>query len=91
MHNVSAFALLHLSTILQSGRSMVVGHVLTVHTCSFLTPLALFMTYGTLASSRLSSCKQQTAANFWDMMRLNTPDDTYMETYSISGITFKKF
>ena len=35
-HNVSAFALLHPPTILQSGRSMVVGHVLMVHTCSFM-------------------------------------------------------
>ena len=32
-HNVSAFALVHL---LQLGRSMVVGHVLMVHTCSFM-------------------------------------------------------
>ena len=36
MLNVTAFALLHLPTILQSGRSMVVGDVLTVHTCSFM-------------------------------------------------------
>ena len=43
MHIVSVFALLHTPTIdyrhiiqLKSGRSMVVGHVLTVHTCSFM-------------------------------------------------------
>ena len=46
-HIVSAFTLLHIPTIhyihiiqlyntTESGRSMVVGHVLTVHTCSFM-------------------------------------------------------
>ena len=45
-HSVSAFALLH---ILQSGRSVVVGHVLMVHTCSFMCTNHIDMIAHTLA------------------------------------------
>ena len=55
-------------------RSMVVGHVLTVHTCSFMctnhidmiahTP-AFFTSWGALPSSRLPSCKQRIAGFFF--------------------------
>ena len=80
MHNVSAFTLLQLPTILQSGRSMVVGHFLTVHTFFYMHQShkhdsrqpRLFTSWGALSSSRLSSCKQWMVANFWGMVRFKS-------------------
>ena len=59
---------------LKSGRSTVVGHVLTVNTCSFYMHKShrhdsihpsLFMSWGALLSSGLPSCKQRMGGIFF--------------------------
>ena len=58
------------SHMLTVDRSMVVGHVLTVHICSFMctndsTHPGLFKSWGALPSSGLPSCKQRIAGWFF--------------------------
>ena len=62
------------SHMVTADRSTVVGHVPTVHTCSFYvhqshrhdsTHPGLFTSWGALPSSRLPSCKQRIAGLFF--------------------------